>query len=186
MKYIHFALLFLLLCSALPPFLPTEEESKEPLKREAYSIETGKNISCQEDNCFKILENSSVSFNYTIIIDCNQFVFSNKLKISFFIIYPNGNYKLIAAEPATLHAGINKANFENIFAQQNPLIGNYILGYIVQFQEKIESSCKISGKIKANLIKPNGSEIISVEQSSVMGPIDFEKISLSSNLLIFP
>ncbi|MBA3603615.1 MAG: hypothetical protein H0W50_08240 [Parachlamydiaceae bacterium] len=140
------------------------------------------------------IEGADITFSFTITINSNQSI-KTPIIIQPFVIEPDGHVIEFGKYKDQIEEGLN-TRFIRIPTQiDNPLKGNYVVGYLASFQDPVDASLTFSGEVKGALSKPvkneNDGEVrrkINVfvsEQASVKGPSGRDIISVSSDLDIF-
>lgn len=141
---------------------------------------------------FAPIEGADLTFSFRITINSDKSI-KTPLILQPFVIEPDGHLREFGKYTDQIEEGLN-TRFVNIPTQiENPLKGNYVVGYLANFQDPVEGTITFSGEVKGALsrpIKDNGEiarkvNVFVSEQAPVSTPSGREIISVSSDLEIF-
>ncbi len=140
------------------------------------------------------IEGADITFSFTVTINSTQTI-KPPVIIQPFVIEPDGNVREFGKYKDQIEEGLN-TRFIHIPTQiDNPMKGNYVVGYLASFQDPIEATVTFSGEVKGALSRPFKNKyeeeisrkinVFVSEQASVKGPSGRDIISVSSDLDVF-
>ena len=175
----------------LVPVLSDDEIKKQ--NYESSSDEKFKDYgSLETKKALEILEGADLTFTFTITIDSDKSI-KTPIILQPFVIEPDGFVNEFGKYTDLIEEGLN-TRFIKISTQiDNPMKGNYVVGYLASFNDPVEATVNFSGEVKGALSRPvkvneeisRKVNIFVSEQDPVKGPSGREIISVSSDLEIF-
>ncbi len=152
--------------------------------KEFTSLETKRGL--------ETLEGADLTFSFTVTILSDKSL-KTPIILQPFVIEPDGHLHEFGKYTDQIEEGLNTRFIKTPTLIDNPIKGNYVVGYLASFKDPVEATVTFSGVVKGALSRPvkdNGEmarkiNIFVTEQPALRGPSGREIISVSSDLEIF-
>jgi hypothetical protein len=130
------------------------------------------------------INDSTISFSYSIEFQNSKAVSSENITLTLFLIEPDGNLRETQTPHISLNEGKNTGGFNDAFVISNPLKGNYVIGCLALVRSNDDMTTSFTGNIKGVLKTHSKTETLVSAQIPKQNLSGSDVTTLSSNIVL--